>query len=554
MTVEPESLEAEVRATTTFGDQLALVRRLELEGAAPYLRAAEALADAARAPDLPASQRIQALSELGNAKRVSGDLAGARTVFSEVIEDAGRLPAGRERTGILALAHLRHAIVHDLGGSIIDASVHLDHATRHFEEAGDQAGQARCDNVRAAIYMRIDEFEDAESCYLRALDYYRKAGEAERVAVVLTNLAGLLRYMNRHEEAVAFGREAVELAQSTLLRATAVGNLAFAMAETGDLDEALHMARETEEAISEVGDPGYSIMFRRAVATILTKKGEPAEARDLLLAALSESEEKGYQSSVRDSHGLLADAYRELGDFENAYRHLRSYHELVLAESQKKAASQLEVHRSRLELESVRRQAEHERASRRELAESLAELSGMHERLSTRAVELEWRSYRDSLTELANRRYFDDRLGSFTKHSLETGEDLSIVLIDLDRFKGVNDTYGHGIGDEVLRATARILESGIRRSDLAARMGGEEFAILLSSDIHPGDLHAMADKLRRTFAGYDWNSVAPGLKVTVSIGTASLREVGGNPMKLLELADQRLYAAKRAGRNTVVSS
>ena len=252
-------------------------------------------------------------------------------------------------------------------------------------------------------------------------------------------------------------------------------------------------------------------------------------------------------------HGLLAEVYRDLGDFPNAYMHLEKYHELMLAQSRKKAASQMEVHKWRLELESARLQAEQERERQRHLTQSLAELNDMHEKLSERAVQLEWNSYRDALTELANRRYFDERLTREAERSLDSGNGVSLLIIDLDEFKSINDRFGHPVGDEVLRTTARLMQAGTRRSDLCARLGGEEVAVLLTTDVQDSDLHHLAEQLRRAFSEHDWNAIAPGLTATISIGTASLSEVDHDPIMLLKLADQRLYAAKRAGRNQVIT-
>lgn len=553
MTSGPDAIQNMNDSIAALSLQLANVRALELKDAAAYLQAAVDAADLAREPGIPALLRITAQSELGNAKRVNGEFGDATALLSAAIAAAEGLPADSDRDAVLALTHLRQSIVCDLTDSIVEGVGHLDRASHHFRAVRDEEGLVRCDMVRAALYLRIDEFKESEKSYLRALAHYRSTDQSERIGVVLTNLSVLLRYTNRIDEAVVAGREAVSLARSPLLRTMAVGNLAFALGEAGQLDEALQMARQTEDAVIRMGDPNYMIEYKRAVATILLKKGQAAEARDLLMAALAEAEAKGYQRDFTDVHGLLADVFAALADFANAYKYQKKYHDMVQAQSRKKAASQLEIHKWRLELENTRAQAEQEKANRRLLTESLVELSSVNEQLSARAVELEWSSYRDSLTKLANRRYFDERLGDLAAHSLKSGDDLSIIMLDLDNFKNINDRFGHLKGDEVLRATARILQSGTRRSDLVARLGGEEFAVLLTTDMRPSDLHTLAEQLRIAFELHDWNAVNPGLRATVSLGAARLSEVGHHPLRLLELADQRLYTAKRSGRNRVVS-
>lgn len=542
-----------MEAVKPLAAQLDKLRSMETGEAGAYLTAARDVLAAARAPGVAALLRIRALNELGNALRINGEFPEAATVLDEVITDAAQLPAGEDRDALLAQAHLHRAIVCDLTGEIVAGVTHLDQAAVHFEALHDADGLARVSLILGALHQRIDAFSEAEAHYRRALDHYRTSGQDVRSGIVLTNLSVLLRHMGRIDEAVEAGREAVSLASGPLFEATMTGNLAFALAEAGEPEEALAMVQATEPTIMGLGDPNYIIEYQRAVAAIMLKLGRAGEARDLLLAALAEADERGYSRDTTDAHGLLSEAFAALGDYRAAYRHQKQHHQLIQAQSQKKAASQLEVYRARLELEHAQLLAEQERTARRKLAASLDELGDVHRQLAARAVKLEWSSYRDSLTELANRRYFDERLGDLSARSLEAGQDLSIMVLDLDDFKGVNDRYGHLKGDDVLRATARILQASTRKSDLVARLGGEEFAVLLTNDVHPDDLHSRAQQLRRSFQAYDWESVIPGVRPTISIGTARLSEAQGQPLRLLGLADRRLYAAKRAGRNRVIS-
>lgn len=536
----------------TLNAQLAKAGSLEFEEAGAYLEAASEAVAIARTLPVDAADLYRALSLLGNARRVNGEFAGAIEVLDEALQGAAELPEGPERDAILGNAHLYMAIVHDVVDAIIPGFEHLDCARDHFENAGDHASLARCDLVRGALHLRIDDFEQAEENYRRSLDYYLATGQSDRAGSTWSNLSVVLRFMGRYEEAVVAGREAVSAARSLLLRTTSLGNLASALGAAGQFDEAMTMGRKAASQLTELGDPNYIIEYKRSLAWILVRTGELEEARELITEALAVAEAKGYHRDITACHGVLAGVYRDLGDFPSAYRHLEKFHEQTLAQSRKKAVSQLEVHKWRLELENARVQAEQERERRQNLAESYAELNEMHERLAARAVELEWSSYRDALTELANRRYFDERLSREAERSLENGTGVSLMMIDLDEFKLINDTFGHPVGDEVLRVTARILQAGTRRSDMCARIGGEEFAVLLTTEVEPYDLQHLADQLRRTFVAYDWDSVAQGLSVSISIGAASLSEVDHDPLLLLKMADQRLYAAKRAGRNQVV--
>ena len=536
--------------------ELELVRELEHGEAGAYLQAASRLADRTAGSSVAPALRLKALSELGNARRISGEFTAAVSALDEVISSALELPESAERAEILGLAHVRQAIVCDLTGAIVDGISHLDRASTHYRMAGNDEGLVRADMIRGALYMRVELYEEAEAAYRRALAHYEATGQEERSSMVLTNLTLLLRYMDRTKEAVEAGRRAVSIAgdSNSLLQATALGNLAFALAEEGQVEEALELTLSTEEAILGVGDPNYAIDYRRALATLRLKNGEPAEALKLLRQALEQSEELGFDRDVTDIYGLLAEAYAAAGDFTNAYRHQKEYTDQMLAQSQRKAAAQLEVQKWRLQLEQARQETARETERRQELAAALSELDSLHEKLSARAVQLEWSSYRDALTELANRRYFDERLGDLAKRSRESGKGLALLVLDLDEFKSVNDRFGHLKGDEVLRTTARLLQANTRQTDLVARLGGEEFAVLLAGNSAAEQLKKRAEQIRQAFDTYDWTGIAPGLRVTISIGAASISEAGHNPLKLLALADERLYAAKRAGRNQVVCS
>lgn len=154
----------------------------------------------------------------------------------------------------------------------------------------------------------------------------------------------------------------------------------------------------------------------------------------------------------------------------------------------------------------------------------------------------------DPLTGLPNRRAFDDELLRRLAEWQRKGAVFCLLLVDVDHFKEVNDQYGHPIGDHLLRQLAEVLLTAVREMDLVARIGGEEFAILLPSTNLPDGLR-VAQRLRAAVADSPLE-IAPGQtgKLTISIGITPVRP-GDHPQLLLRRADQALYTAKRAGRN-----
>lgn len=156
----------------------------------------------------------------------------------------------------------------------------------------------------------------------------------------------------------------------------------------------------------------------------------------------------------------------------------------------------------------------------------------------------------DGLTGLFNRSYLDHRLTQEVAEAERFGTRLSLVICDLDRFKSLNDAYGHPFGDRVLEAFAQILNSG-RISDTACRYGGEEFAVVLPR-ASAAEASGVAERFRDALSRFRWDG-HPELQVTASFGVADLDCIDPRTApNLLCAADEALYAAKQAGRNRVV--
>ncbi|MEM9878604.1 MAG: diguanylate cyclase, partial [Pseudomonadota bacterium] len=158
----------------------------------------------------------------------------------------------------------------------------------------------------------------------------------------------------------------------------------------------------------------------------------------------------------------------------------------------------------------------------------------------------------DSVTGLYNRHYMTSQLNSLISASRAHDRDLSIAILDLDKFKSVNDTHGHTAGDEVLQEFARRISQSIRGIDLAARYGGEEFVVIMP-DTSLDIAAKVGERLRALTAGsaFPISADAGQLNVTVSIGVAQLEADDQNITTFLERADEALYEAKHAGRNQV---
>lgn len=184
------------------------------------------------------------------------------------------------------------------------------------------------------------------------------------------------------------------------------------------------------------------------------------------------------------------------------------------------------------------------------LAASISERAALEQarsHLRRRADELAKQASEDPVTGLATRRWLEMRLEELSR-SLGHG---SVVVLDLDSFKQVNDTFGHQTGDVVLGRVGKELKAVVREENPVARFGGEEFVVLLPG-VDPAEATALAERIRAALHSVDWEAVAPGLRVTISAGVSAGPLAGVR--ELLRVADTALFEAKRAGRDRVVRS
>jgi diguanylate cyclase len=173
--------------------------------------------------------------------------------------------------------------------------------------------------------------------------------------------------------------------------------------------------------------------------------------------------------------------------------------------------------------------------SRRKLAESMEQIQQLVSH--------------DELTKTLNRRALMARLEEERARGERTGQGFCVALLDIDRFKAVNDTHGHAAGDAVLRDVARIVHATMRETDVFGRYGGEEFMMILTTT-GPGAAQLPLERIRAALHAHDWSAIAPELAVTLSAGVTAWRP-GEAAAQALQRADRALYDAKHAGRDRV---
>jgi len=307
--------------------------------------------------------------------------------------------------------------------------------------------------------------------------------------------------------------------------------LARAHMARGDLAAAERVLDEVATVLPEVAARYLTIRYHAAYGRLRRLRGDDAAARATLSAGLLLTEQTLRPMERADLLLELVLVHEDTGDLRAALETHRRYHEAVMLQRDAAAERRGIVVNAQLEVERVRQS--HDQARKR-----LAELAALNETLQHDAAH-------DALTGLLNRRGLDAILAA----RLGKEESLAYVVADIDLFKSVNDQHSHPVGDEVLRRVAQIMTGAVRVGDVVARIGGEEFTlVLLDSPLEQA--RAVCERIRGTIAGYPWHELSPRLRVTLSLGGA-MAATGESAHALAARADAALYRAKRQGRNRV---
>lgn len=368
---------------------------------------------------------------------------------------------------------------------------------------------------RQAVRVAADLGNPAAQAYYLANLGFCHAKRAEMAA----DLGDSNNARGERDLAITFGGEAIDLAESSgdqwTLR-VALGNNAEMLSLLGRHDEALALM---ERSAAVPCEPGVSLRIHQlySLGEVLRLSGDLTAAREACAQALQLADESGIIDHQVNASGKLSEVLEALGEHAEALRMHKRFHALYVQQSGELAGRRAKVEEIRSETRKLR----------------------------ANVMLLANQALTDPLTGVANRRSFDHILNRLA------GTPFAVAILDLDHFKLVNDRFSHIVGDAVLRRLATTLSAQIGTHGHVARLGGEEFAL-----VFPGAPEATAaafcEGIRVAVQSIGWSDIAPDLAVTVSIGLAS--GTGDEPAGvLMQIADNRLYAAKAAGRNRVMS-
>jgi diguanylate cyclase (GGDEF)-like protein len=312
-----------------------------------------------------------------------------------------------------------------------------------------------------------------------------------------------------------FDRTLADRQVTPLHRAMSAAYRAVAAARLGEPGEARRCLDRSRATPARPVTPDLRRLRLHAECAVLIAEDRPSEARHLLTAYWQEAGRLRIPPWTEDAAFLLARVAEVEGRTSDALRWYREVHERY-------GRAQYEVWLSRA---------------------TAARLRVEQEALLRRARELEYDALSDPLTGVPNRRAFDATLPRLVGDAQAAGAPLTLVILDVDRFKRVNDTHGHLVGDEVLRTVARLLRDCTRDADRCARYGGDEFVLCLPAPER--EAAAAVARLVGAVAGHPWSELAAGLTVSVTAGLAELGPTDTSST-LFWAADQSLLRAKRA--------
>jgi len=488
----------------------------------------------------------RALGVIVNASRALADYARAATAGAEAVSVLAATPNGALR----AAARVDAALVQFDLGDYPGALAVLARARSELVAHPDASVGARCDHFEGMIHSRLGDFESARAAFERALAARRQAGDDGALAATLNSLGVVeLREAQSAERSTDEARggfdrtiarcsEARDLAQragDARLALIAEINIAGALGGLGRHREALARFLGLLDAMRGAGDRHDESLILANAGEAARLAGEIAHARTLCAQAVECAIASG--SKAREQHACLelSRACEASGDCANALAHYKRHHQLERETRAADAQQQARLQVLREEVDVARGEADRLRSVSSDLVRENR--------------ELERQVREDALTGLANRRALDEALVNALAASRFAGTPLSLVVFDIDRFKSINDRLGHALGDAVLRRVGTTLRSHCRTGDVAARLGGEEFVLLLAGTACE-QARAIAERVREEIALADWGALAAGLVVTVSAGVAG--DPGqGSAASLLRLADEALYRAKDQGRDRV---
>ncbi len=373
--------------------------------------------------------------------------------------------------------------------------------------------------VLNAVAFALDnnnKSDQAITTYQEALEIYCNLQNMDSQATVLNNLSLSYTHAGQAEKALEAAQQSakiVELMGLEELKISLFGTFGEAYLALNDLENAGLYFQKALTMATEINFVYDKIINQLFLSKVLIKRKLYDEAQVNLESCLSSCSAVGISKEKYECYEQLALLHEKRENFEKALEYYKAFHTYKIQHSKQEFNLFFDNMKLINELENARKDAEINRLRIAMLQSEITQNKLLQTTLEEQAV-------RDSLTNLHNRRYFLTAGEEVLSEHKANGNFVSIIILDLDHFKKVNDTHGHAVGDEVLKSVAEVLRSQCRSTDLVSRYGGEEFIVLLP-DMDQENAFLMAERFRTSIEKLDIFVGSLLIKITASFGVVS---------------------------------
>ena len=504
----------------------------------------------------------------GEIYEAAGDNARARALYEEGVQAATATQDDEMLAGVLFSRSYLFGVMGQFASGLGD----LRRSEALFDKLSMPQHSLTALNGIAILYNRLGDYAQARDIYQRALKIQRESGLKREEAVTLHNLGRVHEYLGKWNDARANYTEALQISRSLSYargEAHALRGLAAVANATGNPQAALEILERARQAQRQTPDARLDAQIQLARGVALHKLGRWDDSAAALQEARIVFEQADAMRELEQAHAELAEVYAAQKNWRDAFEHQRA----AKATSDRLLRNQLDQRFATLKVEFdtaskekqnllLQRENEakeaalaHERTAR-SLQAAVIALSGIllvlltglavHQRRTSQRMKT--LAMTDELTGVPNRRAVLMRLEPVLRHTPFAA--CSMLIVDIDHFKSINDHHGHPAGDQALKYVTNALRAQLRGGAFMGRLGGEEFIIALPNTAADAAASA-ADTFREAVMAIDTTGWLDGRRITVSIGVTTTLSAADTASTLLHRADTALYVAKRAGRNCV---
>lgn len=408
-------------------------------------------------------------------------------------------------------------------------------------------GQAETLIQLARLQFALQKPAKAQAYLEKALEISRKISSYSLQGSALNYLCRAHQALGNTQRAIQFGLQSAEIFQQNNDnngQAAAYTSLGEVSLTIGDNAQALNFFQLTAEIAQQTNQRGEYAQALCKIGQIHVQLGHNEKALNLLKEGLEIAYQLGAQQIISDIHHNLNQVYKSLGDYRSALDHFEKYFSLQKkifdTESDRRLKTIEIVH----QVEFAQKNAEIYQLRNGELQKVIEEQKKAQQ-------ELEHLATHDPLTGLINRRHFIELASQAIEQARRYKRPFSVIMIDIDHFKNINDTFGHNAGDQILVEAARCMRGVLRKADIFSRFGGDEFVLFLPETSKEG-ARRLSERLRAAVAQRTEMVEGISMPITVSIGlTSHLSESKYKIDTLLQEADKALYTSKQGGRDRI---